>query len=395
VLPLPILTLTLAAFAIGTSEFALQGLLPEVAADLSVGIPGAGLLVTGYALGVAIGGPIATIATNGLRRKTALLVLLGVFVVGHALCAIAPNYLLLMGARIVSSFCHGASMGIGSVVALGIVREDRRASAVALMWAGLATANIFGVPAGTALGHAFGWRVTFWAIMALGAVAAAAIALWLPDVDRRGRTGLASEFTVLGRRGVLLALALCLFVCAATFSVFTFIAPLLIEVAGVSRDALPFYLLLFGVGGVIGMQIGGRFGDRHLMASIIGAFAADIAVFVILLVAFRAAIPAAVMMFVWGLAFYFVAPPLQLRVVEAAREAPNLASTMIQSSYNLGIAIGPFISATALSAGLSYALLPVCGAALASAGGAIALWLAALNRRLAPSTSETTVVAPR
>lgn len=330
---------------------------------------------------MAIGGPILAILTNGLRRKTALLALMGIFVVGHVLSAVAPDYALLMVARVVASFCHGAFFGIGSVVAVSIVAEDRRASAVALMWAGIAASNILGVPAGTALGHAFGWRSTFWAVTLIGGIATAAIAIWLPDTGRAVQTRLASEFKVLAKPQVLLALALSVLICAATFSVFTYIAPLLIEITGISSDALPLYLLLFGVGGVIGMQVGGRFADRNLMASIIGTFAANVVVYLILLVAFRGPISAMVMMFVWGFTFYFIAAPIQLRVLNAAREAPNLASTMIQSGFNLGNAIGPFAGAAALSAGFSYASLPWIGALMALAGVAIALWSAALDRR--------------
>jgi DHA1 family inner membrane transport protein len=378
---LPLLTLTLAAFAIGTTEFAVQGLLPEVAASLGVSIPQTGLLVTGYGLGVAVGGPIVAIAANGLRRKTILLFLLGIFIVGHVLGAIAPNYLVLMIARIVASFCHGSFMGVGSVVAVGIVREDRRASAVALMWAGIASANILGVPAGAAIGHSFGWRATFWAIAALGAIALAAIARWLPDGGPVERVKIAQEFRVLRKPQVLLTLALSVCVCAATFSVFTFIAPLLLDVTGATPGALPVYLLLFGTGGVIGMQIGGRFADRHLMASIIGAFIADAIVFLVLFVALREPAPAYLMMFVWGFSFYFMGAPIQLRVVEAAREAPNLASTMIHSGFNLGIAVGPIVSAAALANGLTYAHLPLCGAILSSIGIVLALWSARLDRR--------------
>ena len=379
---LPILTLTLAAFAIGATEFAVQGLLPEIARDLGVGIPATGLLVSGYGLGVAIGGPVMATAINRFERKTALLLLLGVFVVGHGLGAVAPSYAWLMAARVVASLCHGAFMGIGSVVVVGIVAENRRASAVALMWAGIASANILGVPGATALGHAFGWRSAFWAIGGLGVLAAAAVAMWLPRTGRGAVAQLADEARVLTKPQVLFALALSACVCAATFSVFTYVAPLLIEVAGVSPDALPFYLLLFGVGGVVGMQVGGRFGDRNLMASIIGAFVADFAVFLVLLATCRSATLVLPTMFVWGFAFYFMAAPLQLRVIEAAREAPNLASTVIHSAFNFGIAGGPFLGAATLSSGAGYAALPIGGAALSALGAVVALGSLIFDRRV-------------
>ena len=330
---------------------------------------------------MTIGGPILAILTNRLPRKTALLALMGIFVVGHVLCVVAPDYSLLMMARVVASFCHGAFFGIGSVVAISIVPQDRRASAVALMWAGIAASNILGVPAGTALGQAFGWRATFLAVAVLGAIATAAIAAWLPDTGRAGQTRLASEFRVLARPQVLLALALSVLICAATFSVFTYIAPLLIETTGISPSDLPLYLLLFGVGGVIGMQVGGRFADRNLMASIAGIFVANVAVYLILLVAFQGPTSAMMMMLVWGFVFYFIAAPIRIRVVNAAHEAPNLASTLVQSGFNLGNAIGPFAGAAALSAGFGYGLLPWLGAMLALVGVVTALWSATLDRR--------------
>ena len=342
---------------------------------MHVSIPDAGLLVTGYALGVAIGGPIAAIATNRLRRKTALLTLLGIFVLGHVLCAIAPDYTMLMAARVVASFCHGAFFGIGSVVAVSLVPEDRRASAIALMWAGIAAANILGVPAGTALGHAFGWRSTFWIVAGIGAAASMAIAVWLPDIGRTVQSRFASEFRVLARPQVLLALALTVLICAGTFSVFTYIAPLLMEITGISRAILPLYLLLFGIGGVIGMQVGGRFADRHLMASIVGVFVALAAIYLVLLIAFRTPLPALVMMFAWGFAFYFPAAPIQLRVVNAAHDAPNLSLDAHPVRLQSRQRDRPLLSVPPRStAGFSYASLPWLGALLALVGAAIATW---------------------
>ena len=216
--------------------------------------------------------------------------LLAIFVVGHVLCAIAPTYALLLLARIIASFCHGAFMGIGSVVAMGIAPQDRRAAAVAIVWAGIAAANILGVPAGSALGQAFGWRATFWAIAALGAAAMTAVAVWLPDAGH-GATGIASELKALGKRQVILALGMSTLVCAATFSVFTYIVPLLTFVTGVAPLALPLYLLSFGVGAVIGMQVGARFADRNVIAAIMGAFASQALVYVVLLSPFEALRP--------------------------------------------------------------------------------------------------------
>ncbi len=187
-MPLPLFALALGVFGIGTTEFAIVGLLPEISNGLSVSIARAGLLVTGYAVGVAIGGPILAILTNRMSRKSALLVLIGLFVVGNALAAVAPSYGLLMVARIVTSFCHGAFVGIASVVAVDIVPADRRATAIAVVWAGFSASSIIGVPAGTALGHAFGWRSTFWTIAILGLVAAVMIAGLLRETKSTERS---------------------------------------------------------------------------------------------------------------------------------------------------------------------------------------------------------------
>jgi MFS transporter, DHA1 family, inner membrane transport protein len=376
----PLFALAFAMFTIGSAEFAIQGLLPEISADLGIGIPKAGLLITGYALGVATGGPIVAVVTAGLPRKTALLALLGIFIVGNLLCAFAPSYLALMEARIVASFCHGAFVGIGSVVAASLAPPDRRASAVALVWAGFAASNILGVPAGAALGQALGWRATFWAATLLGVGAAAALALKLPNSDEGRVAGLAAEFRALRRPQLLLTLALGLLITFGCLSTLAYIAPLLRETTGLPPSALPLYLLVFGVGGVVGMQVGGRFADRNLIYSIIGIFVVNVVIYLTLPFAFAIPAPTMVMMFVWGFASYFIAAPIQIRVVSVGREAPNLASTLLQSAFNLGNAIGPLIGSVALGAGLPYALLPLIGAAAAAVGVGVALLSAALDR---------------
>ncbi len=236
-MPTALLVLALSAFAIGTTEFVIMGLLPEVAADLGVSIPGAGWLVTGYALGVAIGAPIMAMATARLPRRKALLVLMGVFIFGNLLCAIAANYGLLMLARVITALCHGAFFGIGSVVAASLVPANRKASAVALMFTGLTLANVLGVPLGTALGQVAGWRSTFWAVTLIGI--AALIGLWrvLPRQHDEEATDIRAEFAALRGAGLWLALSTTVLFSAAVFCIFTYVAPLLGEVTGVSPGA--------------------------------------------------------------------------------------------------------------------------------------------------------------
>ena len=387
---LPLVTLTLATFVIGSSELTIQGLLPEVARGLGVAIPAAGLLITAYAFGVTFGSPLVTLLTLRMQRKAALLALMAVFAAAHVACAMAPSYGALLAARVTASLCHGAFVAIASVVAVGIAPENRRASAVSLVWSGFAASNILGVPAGTALGQAFGWRSTFWTVAAIAAASLAAMAALLPDAGKADDPRVSREFRALARPQVLLTLMLAALLLASGHSVFTFIAPLLEETAGAAASAVPGYLFAFGVGGVIGMQIGGQFADRNALAALMAVCAANVAVSLVLLAAFRAPAPALAMMFVWGFSLYFGAAPVQLRIVDTAREAPNLASTLLQSGLNAGIAAGPFLGAAGLRAGMTYGELPLIAAGLALAALGTAVWSAALDRRRSPSPSLRT-----
>ncbi|RVB66809.1 MFS transporter, partial [Mesorhizobium sp. M7A.F.Ca.CA.002.03.2.1] len=332
-MPLPILALAIASFCIGTTEFVIMGLLPEVAADLGVSIPAAGLLVTGYALGVVFGAPIVAMATAHLPRKPVLVGLAVLFVVGNLFCAISPNYWTLMAARVFTAFGHGAFFGIGSVVAASLVPRNKRASAIALMFAGLTLSNILGVPAGTALGEAFGWRSTFVAVVGIGLISVAAIAWLVPsDVAEPSGGGLRGELRVLGKLQVWLAMLIAALTSASLFTVFTYIKPYLTEVSGLSTSAVTWVLLLFGAGMTIGNIIGGRLADWKLMPTVIGT----LLLMALLFVGFRQfgaiASVAIGIVFLWGLLIFVVVPPLQIRVVEAASEGPNLAATLNQGA---------------------------------------------------------------
>jgi DHA1 family inner membrane transport protein len=381
-MPLPILALAIASFCIGTTEFVIMGLLPEVAADLGVSIPSAGLLVTGYALGVVFGAPVVAMATAHLPRKPVLVGLAALFVVGNLFCTIAPNYWTLMLARVVTAFGHGAFFGIGSVVAASLVPRNKRASAIALMFAGLTLANILGVPAGTALGEAFGWRATFLAVVGIGLISVAAIALLVPsDVAPPSGGGLRGELRVLGKPQVWLAMLIAALTSASLFTVFTYIKPYLTEVSGLSTSAVTWVLLLFGAGMTIGNIIGGRLADWKLMPTVIGTLLAMTLLLVGFLWLGSIASIAIGMVFLWGLLIFVVVPPLQIRVVETASEGPNLAATLNQGAFNVGNAAGASIGGMALSAGVSYANLPLVGAALALLAVTVAVLSQSLERR--------------
>lgn len=381
---LPLLALAVASFGIGTTEFVIMGLLPEVAADLGVTIPAAGLLVTGYAMGVVIGAPIVAIITSSLPRKATLIGLASMFVLGNFLCAISTGYWMLMGARVVTAFCHGAFFGIGAVVAASLVPPKQRASAIALMFAGLTLANVLGVPLGTALGQAFGWRSTFWAVVLIGMVAVAAIAIWVPsDIPHRGGNIL-NEFSVLRRPQVLLAMAMSVMASASLFTVFTYIAPLLREVTGLTPHTVTIVLLLFGVGITIGNILGGKLADWRLMPSLMTIFVGLAVVLTLMVFTTAQAVPAIITVFIWGILVFAVVPPIQTRVVDSAIGAPNLASTLNQGAFNLGNAGGAWIGGAALTLGLDYASLPWVGAALAVAAFGLCAWSLALEKRGRP-----------
>jgi DHA1 family inner membrane transport protein len=381
-MPLPILALAVASFCIGTTEFVIMGLLPEVAADLGVSIPAAGLLVTGYALGVVIGAPIIAIGTAKLPRKPVLIGLAMLFVLGNLLCAVAPTYWTLMAARVITALGHGAFFGIGSVVAASLVPANKRASAIALMFAGLTLANIWGVPGGTALGEAFGWRMTFYAVVVIGLISVAAIAFLVPaGVAPPGKGGVAGEVKVLGKLQVWLAMIISALASGSLFAVFTYIKPILTDVTGLSVESVTWILLLFGGGMTIGNIIGGKLADWKLMPTAIGALVVMAAIHVAFAELSTSAPAAILLVFMWGVITFVIVPPMQMRVVETASEAPNLAATLNQGAFNAGNAAGAWVGGAAISMGVSYADLPLVGAAIALSAFGVAVFSFAIERR--------------
>ena len=382
---LPLFALAVASFGIGTTEFVIMGLLPDVANSLAVTIPQAGMLVTGYALAVTAGSPVLAIATAKLPRRATLIGLMGLFILGNLLCALSPTYWLLMGARVVTALSHGAFFGIGSVVATQVVPRHQRAQAIALMFAGLTLANVLGVPFGTFLGQALGWRATFWAVTGIGVLAVAALALWVPHVPAEKGANLLGEFRALRRTQVLFAMAISTLCSVSLFSVFTYITPLLEQVTGISAHGVSFVLLLFGVGLTVGNLIGGKLADWRLMPAVMGLFAA---LTVVLLVFYQTSVsllPAIVTMVVWGAVTFALVSPLQMRVVDEAIEAPNLAATLNQGAFNLGNASGAWFGGLAVSAGYAYRALPLLGAVMALLGLGLTVLSYGLERQRVPA----------
>lgn len=390
---LALLALSVAAFAIGTTEFVIMGLLPEVASDLHVSIPSAGLLVSGYALGVAAGAPLLAALTARMERRNALLLLLGLFILGNALCAVAPNYGVLMVARVVAAFCHGSFFGIGAVVASHLVPRGQAARAIALMFTGLTLANVLGVPFGTFLGQWAGWRSTFMAVTGLGVVAAIAVWRLVPALPDLPSPQMKRELGVLRQPQVLLALLMTVLGFGGVFTVFTYIAPILQQVSHVGVGATGWVLILFGVGTTIGNMLGGRLADWRLMPSLVGVLVLLSLIMLVFAWTMHNTIASVVTVFVWGVAAFATVPPLQMRVVQQASEGPHLASTLNIAAFNLGNAIGAFIGGSMIGMGLGLPSVSVAGAVVALLGLLVTLASAALDRRRTTSVAACAVGA--
>src|ERR1039458_6891257 len=288
---IPLIALAVSAFCIGTSEFIIMGLLPNLAASFDVSIPKAGLLVTAYALSVTIGSPLVAVATARLERRFAVCLLMALFTAGNMACALAPTYGLLFAARVLTALCHGAFFGIGSIVAANLVPRKQRAQAIALMFSGLTLANVFGVPAGTALGQAFGWRTSFWAIVPVGVLAAASLYRLVPrQAAREGQ--LLHEFRVVLKPRVVLVLLMSTLASASLFCVLTYITPTLETITGVSPHGVTIVLFVFGVGITAGNFAGGVLSDWRQMPAIIGTLCVLLAVLIALFQSERFLIPA-------------------------------------------------------------------------------------------------------
>jgi len=378
-MPLSLLALTAGAFGIGTTEFVIMGLLLQVAGELDVSTSAAGLLISGYALGVAVGAPVLTLATRRWPRKTVLLALMAVFTLGNAACALAPGYGWLMAARVLTALAHGTFFGVGAVVATSLVAPERRASAIATMFTGLTVATLLGVPAGAWLGLHFGWRSTFWAVTAIGVVAWAVVALLVPrgagDTDAQAALSLRGELAVLTRPGVWRGLALTVLGYGGVFAVYTYIEPLLRQVTGLSAAAVSPVLLVFGAGMAAGNVIGGRLADRSTMPAVL----ATLAGLTVVLAAVPLAMPtpwlAVAVIGLLGIAAFATVAPMQLRVLEqAAGQGQALASSLNIAAFNLGNALGAWLGGVVVDRGPGLPALGYVAALLTLTGLGVALW---------------------
>ena len=364
----PLLALAIGAFAIGTTEFSPMGFLPQIAENLNISIPTAGMLITAYALGVMIGAPFMTLWFGRFPRRKALILAMIIFTIGNILAAIAPNYWGLMAARILTSLNHGVFFGIGSIVATSVVPKDKQASAVATMFMGLTIANIGGVPLATWVGQNIGWRMSFAAIALLGVITM--LSLWkaLPEDKASQRPDVKAELKVLTRLPVVLALLTTVMSAGAMFTLYTYIAPSLQNITHASPMFITLMLVLIGIGFSIGNHLGGKFADlsrTKTLTSFLLLLMVSMLLFPILA---QTQIGAALALIVWGAAAFAVVPPLQMRVMSVAHEAPGLASSVNIGAFNLGNALGATAGGAVLSMGMSYAAVSIAGAVLTALG---------------------------
>lgn len=368
-----LLALAIGAFGIGTTEFSPMGLLPVIAKGVDVSIPTAGGLVSAYAIGVMVGAPIMTLAFSRFGKRTALILLMSIFTIGNLMSAMAPGYTTLLLSRLVTSLNHGAFFGLGSIVAASVVPKEKQASAIAAMFMGLTIANIGGVPVATWIGQQIGWRMAFAGTSVLGLVAISALWLALPKGEPGKMPDIKRELGVLMRPTVLFAMATTVMGSAAMFTLYTYIAPTLTELTGASDSFITMALVLIGLGFTIGNWMGGRLADWSLDGATIIFLVALVLIMMVLPLVFVSHVGAAIGLLVWGGAAFAIVPPVQMRVMQAASDAPGLASSINVGAFNLGNAVGAAVGGALISAGFGYAMVPIAGGLLAAVGLLIVL----------------------
>lgn len=379
-MPLALLALAVSAFGIGTTEFVMMGLLPNVADDLDTSVPTAGHLVSAYAIGVVLGAPLLTGLGSRVPRKKMLLLLMALFTVGNLASALAPDFGWLLAGRFLAGLPHGAFFGVGAVVAARLVAEGRQARAVATMFLGLTVANIVGVPAATLLGQHLGWRATFLVVAAIGLAAMAALARLVPRIPVEAHQDVRRELRALGNRQVLLGLLTAVFGFAGVFAVYSYLSAMTTEAMGFGESSVTVVLALFGIGMTLGALAAGPLTDRALRPTLYGSLGA----LAVVLVAFPFTVhvqwAALVMVVLLGAAGFMTTTPLQMLVMNKAKDAPTLASASNHSAFNLANAGGAWLGGVAIAAGWGWTSPAFVGAVLAVAGLAIAATAGFLDR---------------
>ncbi|NHP15167.1 MFS transporter [Rhodococcus sp. IC4_135] len=392
-MPLGLIALAMGGFGIGLTEFVIMGLLPEVSADFEVTESVAGYLISGYALSVAIGAILLTAAVTRFERKKVLLSLMVLFIIGNLMSALAPSYEVMMGGRIVAALCHGAFFGIGSVVAADMVAPNKRAGAIAMMFAGLTIANVLGVPFGTLLGQQLGWRSTFWAITVIGVIALIGIAALVPTTPASTTGGgLRGELGAFRNKQVWLSIAITILGYGGMFGAFTYIAFTLTEVTGFATSSVPWLLILFGSGLFVGNFLGAKAADRSLTKALVWILAILTVVLIVFAATAESKVMTVISLFFMGAFGFATVPGLQMRIMNYASAAPTMASGANIAAFNVGNALGAWLGGITIAAGLGFTSPIWMGAAVTVAGLLVLIVAAKIDRpaaseKSAPSTS--------
>ncbi|MCP3759537.1 Cmx/CmrA family chloramphenicol efflux MFS transporter [Streptomyces sp. TBY4] len=386
-MPVAVYVLGLSVFALGTSEFMLSGLLPPIAEDMGVTIPQAGLLISAFAIGMVVGAPLLAVATLRLPRRTTLVSLISLFGLGQVAGALAPSYELLFASRIVSALACAGFWAVGAAVAIAMVEQHQRARAMAVMIGGLSIANVLGVPAGAFLGEHLGWRSAFWAVGAASAVALAGILALIPRIPLPAqKPRLSRELRIYRDRQVWLSIGITALAAGGVFCAFSYLSPLLTDVAGLDSQWVPWILGLFGIGALAGTTVGGRIADAHLFGVMLWGITASTVFLAALALLASTAAAAIALSFLIGFSAFFTAPALNARMFNVAGAAPTLAGATTTAAFNLGNTGGPWLGGTVIDAGYGYSATAWAGGAMTVT--AIALGIAALrlDRRTPPPT---------
>ncbi|APU40851.1 MULTISPECIES: Cmx/CmrA family chloramphenicol efflux MFS transporter [unclassified Streptomyces] len=388
-MPVAVYVLGLSVFALGTSEFMLSGLLPPIADDMGVSIPQAGLLISAFAIGMVIGAPLLAVATLRLPRRTTLIALISLFGLGQVAGALAPSYELLFASRVVAAFACAGFWAVGAAVAIAMVDKDQRARAMAVMIGGLSIANVLGVPAGAFLGEHLGWRSAFWSVAAASAVALVGILVLIPRIPLPAeRPTLRRELRIYGDRQVWLAIGVTALGAGGVFCAFSYLSPLLTDVAGLDSRWVPWVLGLFGIGALVGTTIGGRVADAHLFGVMIWGITASTAFLTLLALLAPVAVAAVALSFLLGVSAFFTAPALNARMFNVAGAAPTLAGATTTAAFNLGNTGGPWLGGTVIDAGLGFSATAWAGAAMTVTAIALAVTALRLDRRTPPRATR-------
>ncbi|MFB7262195.1 Cmx/CmrA family chloramphenicol efflux MFS transporter [Streptomyces nojiriensis] len=392
-MPVAVYVLGLSVFALGTSEFMLSGLLPPIAEDMGVTIPQAGLLISAFAIGMVVGAPLLAVATLRLPRRTTLIALISLFGLGQVEGALAPTYELLFASRVVSAFACAGFWAVGAAVAIAMVDKDQRARAMAVMIGGLSIANVLGVPAGAFLGEHLGWRSAFWSVAAASAIALVGILALIPRIPLPAeKPSLRRELRIYRDRQVWLSIGITALAAGGVFCAFSYLSPLLTDVAGLDSRWVPWILGLFGIGALAGTTVGGRVADAHLFGVMIWGITASTVFLTALALLASTAAAAIALAFLLGFSAFFTAPALNARMFNVAGAAPTLAGATTTAAFNLGNTGGPWLGGTVIDAGLGFAATAWAGAAMTVTAITLTVLALRLDRRRTPAQA-TRVIA--